>query len=105
MWGTRLRSLLSRKPPPLIYSLAGSPELRRQVRVHWLDSVRGDFKWRPAGTDNPTVADLKHTSLGFVIEETPESLTLASHQKDVGDGVMGVLMIPKVCIIGVDELK
>jgi hypothetical protein len=103
MWGTRRRLLQSRS---LRFKLPISrPELRRQVRVHWLDSVRGDFKWRPAGTDNPTVADLKHTSLGFVIEETPESLTLASHQKDLGDSVMGVLMIPKVCIIGVDELK
>jgi len=74
------------------------PLKKRMLHVTWRDSCSlGGRVWqrgKEAEDMKPSVVQ----SVGFLVAETPISLTLAPHVTDDGD-VAGDMCIPKGCII------
>jgi hypothetical protein len=75
---------------------------RRYVLVVWVDPTSGTHGWK----DLKDVAAIKPpvaNSVGWIVNETDEFLTLISHQSE--DEVDGEVCIPRACIRQVQELK
>jgi hypothetical protein len=84
------------------------------VEVEWLDSI-GSARWRELGELLELQDDrfLRHHSIGYLVQETDESvLLLGSFQDEIDDGatelsrnVEAGTKIPKVAIVSRTELR
>lgn len=77
----------------------------RAVRVKWIDSCGGDCYWSPLKDFKSQVT--KPTTLGFVIHEDDECISIAQSLADAyGDNAQynGVICIPKCAILEIIDL-
>lgn len=71
---------------------------RRCVWVEWVDSA----SFRGWGEGTAGVAEIK--TLGFVIDETDDNITISAHVDEDNGNAHGAMTIPKVAITGMWEV-
>lgn len=76
--------------------------MRKLVLVHWIDSIGGN-KWTPVNEVVENIdAYIKYISVGFILDETPLSLTLGQslslNRPDNEEMVEARITIPKRAI-------
>lgn len=79
-----------------------SEPLSRLVYVEWFDSMGGDH-WQPLDANRRE--DLRCQSVGWVLRQDGEGLTLVPHIATEGAQGRGVLTIPRVSITSVITLQ
>lgn len=65
------------------------------VKIDWIDSCIGPAGWGEK-EDYENVTIVKCTTVGFVVQETKEHITIANTVNE--DQLLGVVTIPKCCI-------
>lgn len=84
--------------------MSGEPQM---VRVDWTDSVTdGGWSDREEAIRRAAAPDVMAcTSVGFVIDDTPEYLLVGTSWMRDGDLVQGALQIPRVAVREVRRLR
>lgn len=82
----------------------------RRVEVEWIDSMgHGGWSTADEARRRATPEALRHRTLGYVLEQTDDSLLLAMGRSDEGDNdtrlVHDTMQIPLVVITAVHELR
>lgn len=79
-----------------------SQPLTRLAYVEWFDSMGGDH-WQPLDANRRE--DLRCRSVGWILREDHDGLTLVPHIATEGAQGRGVLTIPRVSITAIINLR
>lgn len=74
----------------------------KQIKVTWIDSRSYD-RWTEE-KDIDLSAD-KITTLGYLVKENDEVLCVAASKDKGSDSWAGIMIIPKVCVSTIQEIK
>lgn len=78
-------------------------EAKKIVRVDWVDSAGSGTLWETL-EDLDGIKPLRCTTVGFVLEDTDDHITLAMSTHE-DRGIMGALAIPRVAVTRVKVLR
>jgi hypothetical protein len=70
----------------------------RKVEVRWLDSVSGSAAWVPLSQSVASIREMRHTTVGWLVRDKPDRITVCSSKQDVTDRVHGCITIPRAAI-------
>ena len=75
---------------------------KKLIRIEWVDAVSHDNPyWFPS--DEDPLAPSKCYSVGWVVNETEDSIQIAAHFSEDGEAMCGDICIPRGCITEITE--
>lgn len=77
-------------------------EFPRSVVVHWVDSLGGGSWEKP---QEYTLDDLRCVSIGFVVNETDDVLTISTSRFMWNGHYIDTLTIPKMAITSIEDIE